>query len=60
MLAWVYQLRRFRAEGGDWPETPVDLPVPAELDKGTTVAADEVREEADDALGAAGRDGSAA
>ncbi len=60
VLAWVYQLRRFRAEGGDWPETPVDLPVPAELDKGATVATDDAREEAEDALGAAGRDGSAA
>jgi flagellar biosynthetic protein FlhB len=50
VLAWVYQLRRFRAEGGDAPTTPTDLDVPAELDK-RHVDADEAREEAEEALG---------
>lgn len=31
VLAWVYQLRRWKSEGGDAPRTPTDLPVPAEL-----------------------------
>ena len=50
VLAWVYQLRRFRAEGGDAPTTPTDLDVPAELDK-RHIDADAEREEAQDALG---------
>jgi len=32
VLAWVYQLRRWKEEGGDAPRAPVDLPVPAELE----------------------------
>ncbi|WP_278651939.1 flagellar biosynthesis protein FlhB [Pandoraea pnomenusa] len=32
VLAWVFQLRRWRTEGGAAPRTPSDLPVPAELD----------------------------
>lgn len=55
VLAWVYQLKRFRTEGGDVPEVPVDLDVPADLDKGTDVSAADEREEAGDALGTAGR-----
>jgi flagellar biosynthetic protein FlhB len=31
VLAWVYQLKRWKAEGGDAPRTPTDLPVPADL-----------------------------
>ncbi len=31
VLAWVYQLKRFRTEGGDAPRTPSDLPIPQEL-----------------------------
>lgn len=31
VLAWVFQLRRWRAEGGVEPITPTGLPVPAEL-----------------------------
>jgi flagellar biosynthetic protein FlhB len=31
VLAWVYQLRRWKTEGGDAPRTPTDLPVPADL-----------------------------
>ncbi|MFH0130202.1 flagellar biosynthesis protein FlhB [Variovorax sp. VaC1] len=31
VLAWVYQLKRWKSEGGDAPRTPTDLPVPAEL-----------------------------
>ncbi|MBM2771101.1 flagellar biosynthesis protein FlhB [Burkholderia anthina] len=54
VLAWVYQLKRFRAEGGAFPAAPVDLAVPAELDQGTSVPADDAREEADDALGTRG------
>ncbi|KVH50563.1 flagellar biosynthesis protein FlhB [Burkholderia diffusa] len=54
VLAWVYQLRRFRSEGGAFPAAPVDLDVPAELDKGSSVAADDEREEAEDTLGKQG------
>ena len=50
VLAWVYQLRRFRAEGGDAPTTPTDLDVPPELDK-RHIDADAEREEAEEALG---------
>ncbi|MCK0716408.1 flagellar biosynthesis protein FlhB [Chromohalobacter sarecensis] len=32
VLAWAYRLKRVREEGGDWPQTPHDLPVPDELD----------------------------
>lgn len=32
VLAYVYQLRRFRTYGGTAPETPRELPVPPELD----------------------------
>lgn len=32
VLAWVFQLRRWRTEGGAEPRTPSDLPVPVELD----------------------------
>lgn len=31
VLAWVYQLRRWRDEGGEAPRAPTDLPVPAAL-----------------------------
>ena len=54
VLAWVYQLRRFRSEGGAFPAAPVDLDVPADLDKGSSVAADDEREEAEDTLGKQG------
>ncbi|KWF09504.1 flagellar biosynthesis protein FlhB [Burkholderia pseudomultivorans] len=53
VLAWVYQLKRFRSEGGAFPAVPVDLDVPADLDKGASVPADDEREEAQDALGGA-------
>ncbi|OJA78561.1 flagellar biosynthesis protein FlhB [Burkholderia ubonensis] len=55
VLAWVYQLKRFRSEGGAFPAAPVDLDVPAELDKGASVSADDEREEAEDVLGAHAR-----
>jgi flagellar biosynthetic protein FlhB len=32
VLAYVYQLRRYRTHGGTAPETPRELPVPPELD----------------------------
>ncbi|MDN7936604.1 flagellar biosynthesis protein FlhB [Burkholderia metallica] len=54
VLAWVYQLKRFRSEGGAFPAVPVDLDVPAELDKGASVSAADEREEADDTLGQPG------
>lgn len=50
VLAWVFQLKRFREHGGDIPMEPTDLDVPPELDKGA-VDDDEADEEADDALG---------
>lgn len=49
VLAWVYQLKRFRAEGGAVPMAPTELDVPPELDKGA-VPDDEADEEAADAL----------
>ncbi|SDD23353.1 flagellar biosynthetic protein FlhB [Paraburkholderia lycopersici] len=49
VLAWVYQLKRFREHGGDVPMAPTDLDVPPELDKGT-VSDEDAAEEADDAL----------
>ncbi|WP_423391322.1 flagellar biosynthesis protein FlhB [Burkholderia sp. LMG 21824] len=54
VLAWVYQLKRFRSEGGAFPAAPVDLVVPADLDKGASVPAEDEREEAEDTLGKAG------
>ncbi|TAM05203.1 MAG: flagellar type III secretion system protein FlhB [Paraburkholderia sp.] len=47
VLAWVYQLKRFREHGGDVPMEPTDLDVPAELDKGPVSDA-EADEEAND------------
>ncbi|OLL29306.1 flagellar biosynthesis protein FlhB [Burkholderia sp. SRS-W-2-2016] len=47
VLAWVFQLRRFKAEGGDKPVAPTDLDVPAELDKGGVSDADAADEAAD-------------
>lgn len=32
VLAWAFRLKSVRREGGDMPDTPRDLPVPAELD----------------------------
>ncbi|HHX4059345.1 MAG: flagellar biosynthesis protein FlhB [Burkholderia contaminans] len=54
VLAWVYQLKRFRSEGGAFPAMPVDLEVPAELDKGASVSAEDEREEQEDTLGNGG------
>ncbi|KAF1032633.1 MAG: Flagellar biosynthetic protein FlhB [Burkholderia lata] len=54
VLAWVYQLKRFRSEGGVFPAMPVDLEVPADLDKGASVSADDEREEQEDTLGKGG------
>ncbi len=51
VLAWVYQLKRFREQGGDVPMAPTDLDVPSDLDKGA-VNDDDAAEEAEDALGA--------
>ncbi|MEM5331457.1 flagellar biosynthesis protein FlhB [Paraburkholderia sp. JHI2823] len=49
VLAWVYQLKRFREHGGDVPMAPTDLEVPPEMDKGA-MSDDAAAEEADDAL----------
>ncbi|SHF55659.1 flagellar biosynthetic protein FlhB [Modicisalibacter ilicicola DSM 19980] len=32
VLAWAFRLKQVRREGGEMPDTPLDLPVPAELD----------------------------
>lgn len=32
VLAWVYQLKRWKAEGGEAPRTPGDLPIPQDLE----------------------------
>ncbi|APA86274.1 flagellar type III secretion system protein FlhB [Paraburkholderia sprentiae WSM5005] len=47
VLAWVYQLRRFKAEGGDVPVAPTELDVPPELDKGSVSDEDAADEAAD-------------
>jgi flagellar biosynthetic protein FlhB len=39
VLAWAFRLRRVRAEGGDMPEPPRELPVPAELEVAPDVPA---------------------
>ncbi|HEY4805989.1 MAG TPA: flagellar biosynthesis protein FlhB [Paraburkholderia sp.] len=49
VLAWVYQIKRFREHGGDVPMAPTDLDVPPEMDKGA-MSDDAAAEEADDAL----------
>jgi flagellar biosynthesis protein FlhB len=49
VLAWVYQLKRFREHGGDVPMEPTDLDVPPEMDKGAMSDEDEASE-ADEAL----------
>lgn len=38
VLAYVYQLKRYQTQGGDRPEQPGDLPVPAELDPASGIA----------------------
>ncbi|MFO7189677.1 MAG: EscU/YscU/HrcU family type III secretion system export apparatus switch protein, partial [Pseudomonadota bacterium] len=35
VLAYVYQLRRYRTYGGAYPQQPQDLEVPPEMDPGT-------------------------
>ena len=42
VLAYVYQLRHYKAAGGSYPQMPQELPVPPELDPGADV---EVAEE---------------
>jgi flagellar biosynthetic protein FlhB len=49
VLAWVYQLRRFKTEGGVAPVAPTEFDVPADLDQGP-VSDEEANEEAADAL----------
>ncbi len=49
VLAWVYQLKRFREHGGDVPMEPTDLDVPPELDKGG-VSDEDAAEEAGETL----------
>jgi flagellar biosynthetic protein FlhB len=52
VLAWVYQLRRFKVEGGDvFPAAPTDLEVPAELDKGPASDNENASEEDEDMFG---------
>jgi flagellar biosynthetic protein FlhB len=38
VLAYVFQLRRYQQAGGAYPQAPVDLPVPPELDPATQSA----------------------
>lgn len=59
VLAWVYQLRKFRAEGGDVPAAPTELDVPADMDKQGPISEADEREEADDVLGDANEGASA-
>ncbi|MFM0467419.1 flagellar biosynthesis protein FlhB [Paraburkholderia strydomiana] len=59
VLAWVYQLRRFKTDGGDVPVAPTELDVPAELDKGG-VSDEEADQEAADTLNPANDNGASA
>jgi flagellar biosynthetic protein FlhB len=59
VLAWVYQLRRFKTEGGVAPVAPTDFDVPPELDKGG-VSDDDAEQEAADVLTPANDDASGA
>ncbi|SAK39539.1 flagellar biosynthesis protein FlhB [Caballeronia fortuita] len=47
VLAWVYQLKRYKEDGGVKPDEPSDLDVPKELDKGGVSDADADQEAAD-------------
>jgi flagellar biosynthesis protein FlhB len=47
VLAWVYQLKRYKEDGGDKPDDPTDLDVPKELDKGMVSDADADQEAAE-------------
>ena len=47
VLAWVYQLKRYREDGGIEPDEPSGLDVPKELDKGGVSGADADQEAAD-------------
>jgi flagellar biosynthetic protein FlhB len=49
VLAWVYQLRKFKKDGGTKPDEPENLEVPPELDKGS-VPDSEADQEAAEAL----------
>ena len=49
VLAWVYQLRKFKKDGGSRPDEPENLEVPPELDKGS-VPESEADQEAAEAL----------
>jgi flagellar biosynthetic protein FlhB len=49
VLAWVYQLKRYKEDGGIAPDEPSDLDVPKELDKGGVTDA-EAEQEAAEAL----------
>jgi len=51
VLAWVYQLRKFKTDGGAKPDEPENLEVPPELDKGG-VPESEADQEAAEALAA--------
>ena len=47
VLAWVYQLKRYKEDGGMKPDDPTDLDVPKELDKGGVSDADADQEAAE-------------
>jgi flagellar biosynthetic protein FlhB len=47
VLAWVYQLKRYKEDGGIEPDDPTDLDVPKELDKGGVSDADADQEAAE-------------
>ncbi|WP_077001329.1 flagellar biosynthesis protein FlhB [Variovorax sp. KK3] len=38
VLAWVYQLKRWKAEGGEAPRTPGELPIPESLEYNPSAA----------------------
>ncbi|MDR5737166.1 MULTISPECIES: flagellar biosynthesis protein FlhB [unclassified Caballeronia] len=60
VLAWVYQLKRYKADGGIKPDDPTDLDVPKELDKGGVSDADADQEAAEALSGDNSSQGAAA
>ncbi|MEZ2354290.1 flagellar biosynthesis protein FlhB [Caballeronia sp. RCC_10] len=60
VLAWVYQLKRYKEDGGTKPDRPTDLDVPKELDKGGVSDADADQEAAEALSGDNSSQGAAA
>jgi flagellar biosynthetic protein FlhB len=48
VMAYVFQVKRYRTQGGAWPNKPDALPVPAELDFTPTAADDDAAADEED------------